>query len=143
MRFSLRFFTILVLVAGSVVGMALRSYMQPFKVQLFFANGQVSMEWWERRTFDGDTVRLWDRGTIHYYSTGVISAELYSGDERLSKYYSPFGTPITLGELNDYRLRDVGNGTFVDAAPGVNGRPSPLAEEFDRPPEFRTSRGTR
>ena len=107
---------------------------RPYKVQRFFANGQVSAEWWERQTANGDTQRLWQRGTIHFYSNGVKSAEYYSGDDKLSRHYSPTGKPISHSEFYEYYLRDRGDGTFASTLPRGDGRPSPLAKEYSERP---------
>jgi hypothetical protein len=87
---------------------------------------------------NGDIQRLWERGTIHFYSNGVKSAEYYSGDETLSRHYSPSGKLITRAEFFDYYLRDLGDGTFANSLPNGNGRPSPLAKEYaERPTQAR------
>jgi hypothetical protein len=106
----------------------------PFKVQRYFVNGQVSREWWERRTIDGGTETLLDLGSISFYSNGVKATEYYSGDENLSRHYSPDGKSVSHSEAYEFYLRDRGDGTFADSLPEINGRPAPMAREFTQRP---------
>jgi hypothetical protein len=103
---------------------------RPYQVEHFYANGQVSMDWWERRRSNGGTERLWDLGSTYYYSNGGRAAKLYSGDESLSRHYPPSGAPISLEESHDFYFRDLGDGTFAKSLPPGDGRESRLAKEY-------------
>jgi hypothetical protein len=107
---------------------------RPYKVQYYYANGKVSMQWWERREADGDSERLWDLGSAYFYSNGTKGAVLYSGDESLSRYYSPSGQQVSAAEFTDFYSLDLGDGTFAKSLPNVDGNPSRLAKEFPAPP---------
>jgi hypothetical protein len=113
---------------------------RPYKVEHFYANGQVTMDWWERRRSDGKTERLWDLGSTYFYSNGVKAAKYYSGDESLSRHYSPSGAPISLEEIQDFYFRDLGDGTFAKSLPPGDGRPSRLAKEYPVRPKPSASR---
>lgn len=139
-RISLKHFLAVIILIGAGTGMAIRICFSPFKVQYFFENGQVSCEWWEQRIIGGETERLWDLGTIHYFSNGVKSSEHYSGDMSLSRYYSPDGSLVSRDESQNYYLRDLGDGTFADSLPRGNGRPSPFAREYSERPTRGQSR---
>jgi len=98
------------------------------------------MDWWELRTPSGRTERFWDLGSTYFYSNGVKASKRYSGDESLTRHYSPKGDPISWEKSQDFYFRDLGEGTFAKSLPGVNGRPSRLAKEYPVRPKSPTVR---
>jgi hypothetical protein len=153
-RFSIRDLLFLTLIVGLAVGWWVDRRRQdsayadkvkqledlvnarPYKVESFYANGQVSMDFWERRTPSGETERLWDLGSTYFYSNGVKAAKYYSGDTSLTRHYSPKGTPISWEDSHDFYFRDMGDGTFAKSFPHVVGRPSRLAKEYPVRPKL-------
>ena len=67
---------------------------RPCKVEYFYANGQVSMDWWERRTPSGEDGK--DSGTWARPTSTVTESRLESSTAATShctRHYSPKGVP--------------------------------------------------
>jgi hypothetical protein len=121
-HFTIRGLLLLTLVVGVVPGIAIRWWMTPYTLRKLHPNGQIQVEWWERRHFDGNEVVISSEAFTRYYSNGEKSYEGYAGDPDRSQYWSPTGNPITASEWREFYYRDNGDGTFKDTLPLVDGQ---------------------
>jgi hypothetical protein len=130
-QISVATFLALTVLLGCGVGTIVRWYTHPYCRYRFFANGQISEQWWQRRNLWGAVETVPAKGYVRFYSNGAKSCKGCANNPDLNQYYAPTGLEISRREWWDYATRDRGDGTFADAYPNIDGRMVPLAKEFD------------